>query len=303
MREYCRYRGKQTASVVIHIFFLYIGLAGLFFAFAVNVWGANASGGPVAAAFQPFETLLDRYLTEKTLENDGLVSAFDYRAALDDPDTQRILDMQSQYLAGFDISALDNREKAIAFWNNAYNFFMIYQILTERDGGRIVDSVWDYGGRYSPFHSNVFERKRFTIGDTTYSLDDMEKGMLLGDKFQAKGWKDARVHFTVNCAAVGCPPLRADIYTEDNIDALMTENTRRAFNTPRHLRMEGNTLYVTELFKWYEADFVAEQVSIKDFIRAYADDAVIDRVNTATRIRYFDYDWSLNRPENFPEFQ
>lgn len=83
----------------------------------------------------------------------------------------------------------------------------------------------------------------------------------------------------------------------------MAENTRRAFNTPRHLHVEGTTLYVTSLFDWYEEDFTEAHGSIWDFILAHADDAVIDKVNKTSRIDYIDYGWSLNRPENFPEFQ
>ncbi len=165
-----------------------------------------------------------------------------------------------------------------------------------------MDSVWDYGGRYNPFRSNVFERDRFVIGGAAYSLDDMEKGILLGDDFEDRGWKEARVHFTVNCASVGCPPLHKSIYTADNIESLMTENTRRAFNTARHLQFDGKTLYVTELFKWYEEHFVEERGSVKDFIRAYADDEVVEKINASDRIRYIEYDWALNSPENFPEF-
>ncbi len=277
-------------------------LAGLLLVLAADAPRADSSGGVVADAFHPFATLLERHLVEKTLENDGLVSAFDYQAAADDPETMQILEAQKKRLAGFDISRLDTREKAIAFWNNAYNFFMIHQILTEPVDGRIVDSVWDYGGRYNPFRKNVFQREHFVIGGTAYSLDNMEKDILLGDEYKARGWKEARVHFTVNCAAVGCPPLRKTIYTAGNIEALMSENTRRAFNTPRHLHLDGTTLYVSELFKWYESDYVEEKGSVTDFIRAYADDWVIEKVNAATRIRYIDYDWSLNRPENFPEF-
>ena len=255
------------------------------------------------SVFKPFAVLLERHVVEKTLENDGLVSAFDYQAALDDPDTQGILDEQTQRLADFDISLVNTRDKAIAFWNNAYNYFMIHQILTEHVNGRIVDSVWDYGGRYNPFRDNVFQRDLFTVNGLKYSLDGIQKEVLLDSAFAEKGWKEARTHFTVNCASVGCPPLRSEIYTSRNIEALMTENTRRAFNTPRHLYLDGSTLYVTEIFKWCEDDFVEEEGSIEDFIRAYADDSVIEKVNTADRIRYIDYDWSLNRPDNFPEFR
>ncbi|TVP56606.1 MAG: DUF547 domain-containing protein [Halomonadaceae bacterium] len=253
--------------------------------------------------FQHYATLLESHLQEKTLDNDGLVSAFDYQAALDDSASKELLAQQDALLAEFDTSQLDNREQAIAFWNNAYNYFMIQKVLTDLRRGKLVESVWDYGGRYNPLRASVFEREDFTIGGEKYSLNTMEKGKLLGDEFKQKGWKEARVHFTVNCASVGCPPLRKTIYTASNIDELMTDNTRRAFNTPRHLRVEGDTLYLTELFKWYEDDYVEEEGSVKAFIQAYADDPVAEKVAATSRIRFISYDWDLNTPANFPELQ
>lgn len=252
--------------------------------------------------FPHYAELLEQHLLEKTLENDGLVSAFDYQAALSDPGTETLLKKQDALLADFDPEQLKGRKEAIAFWNNAYNYFMIRKLLTDLDGGEVVSSVWDYGGRYNPLQKSVFERELFNIGGEKYSLNTMEKGKLLGKEFQDRGWKEARVHFTVNCASVGCPPLRSDIYTAENIEALMTENTRRALNTPRHLRVEGNTLYLTELFKWYKEDFVEEEGSVKDFIRAYGDDPVIKKMEGTDSIEYIDYDWRLNKPDNFPEF-
>ena len=108
------------------------------------------------------------------------------------------------------------------------------------------------------------------------------------------------MHFTVNCASVGCPPLREAIYTSHNIDELMSENTRLAFNTDRHLRVEGDTLHLTELFKWYEDDFVDEGGSVRGFISQWADEAVAEQVQQTDSIEYIDYDWALNRPANFP---
>ena len=260
------------------------------------------AGGLVETTFAPYQQLLEKHLTEKGLDNDGLVSAFDYEAALRDSDTDSIIQEQNEKLAAFDLEQIDSRERALAFWNNAYNYFMILQILTELDDGELVDSVWDYGGRYNPFRDSVFERDMFEIGGEMYSLSQMEKDIMLGDEYREKGWWEARVHFTVNCASVGCPPLRSEIYTADNVDELMSENTRRAFNTPRQLRVEGNTLYLTELFNWYEDDYVDEEGSIRAFIRAHADDHIIEQMEQTDRIRHIDYDWSLNKPANFPEF-
>ncbi|MCC5857132.1 MAG: DUF547 domain-containing protein [Ectothiorhodospiraceae bacterium] len=261
------------------------------------------SDGRVADAFSDYQELLDRFLTERALDNDGLVSAFDYRAALADDDTMQLLGRQRERLAAFDASGIGSRETANAFWLNTYNFFMIAHILEERPNGELVDSVWDYGGRINPFRENVFERPLFAVDGRLHSLDDMEKGILLGDTYWERGWAEARVHFAVNCASVGCPPLRADIYTPDNLDDLLTENTRLALNTHYHLRVDGDTLHLSKLFDWYEEDYVREAGSVRDFIRTYADDRVIEAMEGATRIRYIDYDWTLNAPENFPELE
>ncbi|MFO8085010.1 MAG: DUF547 domain-containing protein [Desulfobacterales bacterium] len=279
----------------------FIMLSAIFFAFSAAVVSGNK--GTVESVFQPYADLLNRFLIERDLENDGLESAFDYEKALAHEQTMALLEEQDALLAEFDVAQLDTLEKAVAFWSNAYNYFMIAHILRERPDDELVESIWDYGGRFSPFRANIFERDLFTIGKHKYSLNDMEKSILLGDEFAEKGWKEARVHFTVNCASVGCPPLRRQIYTAENIDKLMTENTRRALNTHRHLHREGNTLYISELFKWYEDDYVEEEGSVKEFIKAYADDHVAEKVEASTRIHYIDYDWSLNKPGNFPGFE
>lgn len=262
-----------------------------------------AAKGEVAALYSDYAELLDAHLTEKRTAGGGLVSAFDYRAALDDEETSERLARQRSKLASFDPDSLDSREASTAFWLNAYNFFMIAHILEERPDGELVDSVWDYGGRYNPFRGNVFERELFEIGGEDYSLDEMEKDILLGEGFEARGWKDARVHFAVNCASVGCPPLRESIYTASNVDELLEENTRRAMRTDYHLRVDDETLRLSSLFDWYESDFVRAAGSVRDFVREYASEETGAAMESTQNIEYIDYDWALNRPENFPEFQ
>ncbi|MEX1198808.1 MAG: DUF547 domain-containing protein [Pseudohongiellaceae bacterium] len=261
--------------------------------------------GPVSAqidtVFSHWSTLLEDYLIEQPLENGGLVSAFDYEAALSADGTSALLREQREALAGFDPATLETREQATAFWLNAYNFFMAAHILEERPDGGLVESVWDYGGRYNPFRENVFERELFDVGGTMVSLDGIEKDTLLGESFRQRGWADARVHFAVNCASVGCPPLRQQAYTADNVNGLLTANTRLAFSTPYQLRVEDGTLHLTSLFDWYQADFLAEADSIRDFIAQYAGESVTGLMRTTSRIEFIDYDWRLNTPEHFPE--
>jgi hypothetical protein len=251
--------------------------------------------------YEPFQQLVTDHLIEHTLPGNGLVSAFDYESALADDKTLPRLEQQRSRLASFDLNQLETQAQAVAFWINAYNFFMIDQILTEQPNGQLVSSVWDYGGRINPFVKNVFGRANFTVAGQAYSLDQIEKGILLGDDFKARGWKDARVHFAVNCASVGCPPLRAAVYTAANLEQLLAENTQRALSTERQLRVEAGRLYVSELFKWYEEDFQEASGSIRAFILEWATPEVSERVSRAAGLSYIDYDWSLNTPSNFSE--
>ena len=253
----------------------------------------------LASLYAPYQQILDAHLTEKRLDGGGLVSAFDYDAAMADPAVEDRLDEQSASLANFDPEQLDDRAAATAFWVNAYNFFMLRHILENPIDGGVIDSVKDYGSFFNPY--KVFSREIFTVGGGNYSLDGIEKGILLGDDYAERGWKDARVHFAVNCASVGCPPLRSSIYTVDNVDALLEENTRRALSTPYHLRREGDTLMLTQLFEWYAADYRAEAESVRAWLLRFADDVTAEKIRGTDGIDYIEYDWRLNRPENFAE--
>lgn len=266
------------------------------------VWASAAQAEINRELYGPYQQILDQFLEEKDLPGGGLVSAFEYEAAVSQDETAQTLTKQREALASFDLSHLEGESESVAFWLNAYNFFMLDQILTERPDGELIGSVWDYGGRINPFVDSVFNRKKFVIGGQKFSLSQIEKDILLGDEYAEKGWKDARVHFAVNCASVGCPPLRNVIYTVDNLEGLLTENTRRAFLTGRHLEVKGDTLYVTELFKWYQQDFKEASGSRRAFIEKWVDSSLAERIAETSDIEFINYDWALNSPANFPEF-
>jgi hypothetical protein len=253
------------------------------------------------ALFEPYAGLLQSHLREQETAAGGLVTAFDYQRALADPATADLIRRQNATLAAFDPGTLDDRWAATAFWINAYNYFMLAHVLENpRRDGRPVRSVLDFGTLIN--RHRIFQRDLFDIGGSKYSLDGIEKGVLLGTAFAERGWKDARVHFAVNCASVGCPPLRRALYTAANADALLTENVRKALRTPRHLRVESDRLHLSRLFDWYAADFAAASGGVREFVLSYAADSDQAAITASRRIVFIDYDWSLNEPANFPEF-
>lgn len=260
---------------------------------------ARPALGEEVSVYGPFQTLLDRHLTEEATPCGGLLSWFDYSSALTAQDTADLLRQQDALLAEFDPETLDTRERAVAFWVNAYNYFMLQHLLTHLEDGAIVGSVRDYGHLFNPYR--VFGLERFSVGGTEYSLRQVELDILLGDDFSERGWKDARVHFAVNCASVGCPPLRKTIYQADTLNAVLSENTRLALDTSLNLIRDGDTLRLTQLFEWYEDDFIEHSGSVREFILNYGSESARNAAESTDRIRYIDYDWKLNTVENFTD--
>lgn len=256
----------------------------------------DSANNMVAEIYAPFGEILRTHVSEHRTDTGGLVTSFDYRSALDTPAIAERDRRQREMLAEFDPDRLETREQALAFWINAYNFFMISHILaTGRENG-LVESVRDYGSLFNPYR--VFGRDLFEIGGRRYSLSEIENDVLLGEAFADRGWKDARVHFAVNCASVGCPPLRKQLYTAGNIDDLLDENTRLSLNTALHFRIEDDVLWLTSLFDWYEDHFANQSGSVRDFVLEHVDEPTRDRIGKTRRVRFVDYDWNLNSPEN-----
>ncbi len=266
----------------------------------VSLFALPAPAGTVAEIFEPYGNLLERHVSEHDLDTGGLVSSFDYRAAMAQSDSRKLIERQRQRLAELESDEFDGRGAALAFWINAYNFFMIAHLVDNPDDGEPVDSVKDYGSLFKPFR--VFERKRYDVAGRKRSLDEMEKEILLGEDFAERGWKDARVHFAVNCASVGCPPLRKIPYTAANVEQLLDENTRRALLTPLHLHIAGDTARMSSLFDWYASDFERAAGSVDAFIKNHLDEERAADFEATEQSRFIDYDWQLNSRFNIRQW-
>src|SRR4029077_12604088 len=79
----------------------------------------------------------------------------------------------------------------------------------------------------------------------TLTLDDIEHKILRPE------FKEPRVHFAINCASVGCPPLAADPYRAGTLDAQLDAAARRYLASAQGLRVQGDTLLVSKILEWY----------------------------------------------------
>jgi hypothetical protein len=173
------------------------------------------------------------------------------------------------------------RDEQFAFYINAYNAWTIKLILSGYPG---IKSIKDLGSLFQSPWKKEFVR----IHGKLLSLDHIEHDIL------RPRFRDPRVHFAVNCASKGCPPLLPEPYRGDRLDDQLTRVTVEFLNQPAHSRLEGRRLWVSSIFKWFAEDFTP---SVVDFYLKYAQGKLKQNLKAERdriELKYLDYDWSLN---------
>ncbi|MCB1048468.1 MAG: DUF547 domain-containing protein [Calditrichaeota bacterium] len=142
-----------------------------------------------------------------------------------------------------------------------------------------VGSIKEIGGWFrSPWSLPVVR-----LAGETFSLDELEHRRI------RPVYNDPRIHVALVCAARGCPPLREELYTASGLEEQLDDQARRFLQrSPTKNRLEGGTLWLSPIFKWYAEDFGADEAALKAWLEPWLPGAC------QARIRWTDYDWSLN---------
>lgn len=216
-----------------------------------------------------YANLLGRHLKKNRVNYDGFKR------------DEALLDNYLSILSATDVDRLSHNER-FAFYINAYNAFTIKLILTKYPG---INSIKEIGS----FFSSPWGIKFISLGGQTVSLDTIEHDFL------RPVFKDPRIHFAINCASKGCPPLFDRPYEGQTLEAQLNTMTRAFINDPKRTFIKDNTLFVSKIFKWFEEDFNDAPLR---FIRQYADPEFkkkLDTIDPEVKLSYLDYDWTLNR--------
>lgn len=223
------------------------------------------------------ETIVDNsiyaHLLEKYVKN-GVV---DYQGFKGE---ETKLDKYLKILEKTDVTKLPQNEQ-YAYYVNAYNAWTVKLILTGYPG---ITSIKELG----TFWKSPWKKKICRIGGKKISLDDIEHRIL------RPRFKDPRIHFVVNCASKSCPPLRSEPYSGKILDQQLDDATRSFLNDPTQNYLQGKTLYVSSLFKWYKGDFKDGVIS---FFLKYAEGDLKKKLlvnKDKITVKYLHYDWSLN---------
>ena len=193
---------------------------------------------------------------------------------------ESVLDKYLKALEEVDSKILSRNEQ-FAFYVNAYNAWTIKLILSGYPG---IKSIKDLGSLFK----SPWKKKICRIDGEIITLDDIEHNIL------RPRFKDPRVHFAINCAAKSCPPVRSEPYRGGELDQQLDEMTRAFINDLERNRLENHTLYVSSIFKWFAEDFNKDIVG---FFLKYAKGDLKEQLEAnkeKIRVKYLDYDWSLN---------
>ncbi len=243
-----------------------------------------------AAAFDQsaWDALLKKHVTP--LRN-GQATQVDYAGFVADHGRLK------QYLASVSTvkpAEFDSWDKPsqLAFLINAYNAFTVELILGAYPD---VKSIKDLGSLLrSPWKKSFIP----LLGETR-SLDDIEQGMIR----KAGRFDEPRIHFAVNCASIGCPSLRPEAYVGEHLDAQLEDAARNFLSDRTRNRLEGKSLKLSSIFKWYRGDFEKGwhgATSLPAFLALYRQPLELDE-GAVTRLKageigidFLDYDWRLN---------
>lgn len=187
-----------------------------------------------------------------------------------------------------DWEKLKDRKERFAFWINAYNACCLEGVLRTLPADR---REWrDYSVRKV---SGFFDALAFKVSGEQVTLDHIEHKVL---RVQ---FGDARLHFAIVCASIGCPHLRAEAYVAGKLDAQLDAQARAFVADPAKVKIDAGKrqLRVSKIFKWFGGDFEKESGSVPRFLARFVSDERLARQLKQAKwdVGYLEYDWSLNQ--------
>jgi Protein of unknown function, DUF547/Radical SAM superfamily len=217
---------------------------------------------------------------EVVAERRDLLARFVARLAASSPDT--------------DPARFPTGEDALAYWINAYNAFVLLAVIDEYP----IRSVW------KTRDGQFFQRRQHVAGGRAVSLDDIEHRILRGR------YREPRIHFAINCASNGCPPMRPSAYEPAALGETLRAATRQFLASEWNCRIDrtAGKIFVSRLFKMYAEDFAGEADSTEEYregvLRFIAEHTATDLESLRDlEVVYNTYDWGLNDSHRDPHLR
>ena len=250
------------------------------FAHKSELWERWTANSPSAAAIDHSEW--NTFLANTLVPDADGVNRIAY-AKVSEADKKRLKAYLSA-LSAVPISEFSRGEQ-FAYWINLYNALTMDLVLDRYP----VKSIRDIAISPGFFTIGPWGKKLVRVEGEELSLDDIEHRIL------RPIWKDPRIHYAVNCAALGCPSLMPSAFTPSNTEELLERGATDYINGPHGARFDSGTrLIASSLYDWYQDDFGGDEAAVIAHLRSYARPALAAKLESITEVYDFEYDWTLN---------
>ncbi len=238
-------------------------------------WSAHDATSAATVDHTPWDAFLARYVRR----DENGINRLAY-AAVSDADLAAL----SDYIASLEAVSVSelNRAQQLAYWINLYNAATVKVVLDHYP----VTSIRDIKSGF--FSAGPWGKELVRVESEALTLDDIEHRIL------RPIWRDPRIHYAVNCAAIGCPNLQARAFTADAAGRMLETAARDFVNHERGATFETNKLVVSSIYAWFKEDFGDTDRGVIEHLKRYATGALAEKLSGATRIDDDRYDWRLN---------
>jgi len=201
------------------------------------------------------------------------------------------------------------RDQQLAMWINLYNGLILKTIIERKPNQyQPVYAVAIKAPKNSVWHiKKVWDIRHDPVAGKPITLRSLENDII------REQFKEPLIHFGLNCASIGCPPLRNEAYTAEQLRGQLLEQTQQYLaNTEAGLlwNSQSRTLSLSKIFKWYKADYIPNQLDgeitpvpqvkadeqrmiqfiIQHIDKERGEDIAKGKVTT----KFLFYDWGLN---------
>ncbi len=211
----------------------------------------------IGEEFSCYQELLSTYVCDGKVDYAGLKSS------------QSLGKCESEFkLDGITLSK-EEKPNQLAFWINSYNYYTL-RLMTENFPIKSIQKL-----------PKAWDTPLIPFGKAMLTLNQVEHEKI------RKVFNEPRIHFAVNCAAIGCPELSSHAYSGKIMDSQLDHSAKRFLTDKSKNRIEDKTLYLSHIFEWYGSDF-KNKGGYTDYVKQ------VLGLKGEYKVKFLEYDWSIN---------
>ena len=253
-----------------------------------SLWEASDEESLLEPDYSVLNALLAKHLRPATDSPIGL-ARFDYAGVSEDE--KREFFAFCDDLGSYEVFAL-NRRAQFAYWANLYNALTL-RIVLEHWRVASIRKINISPGLFAkgPWDAPLATPKA-RGGAVEITLNDIEHRIL------RPIWRDARAHYAVNCASVGCPNLRPQAWRAETMESVLEKAAADFINSPRGVRIDGAgesvRVVVSKIYSWFIDDFGGDKAAVLAHLVHYAAPPLKEQLETIGDLHASEYDWAIN---------